>query len=77
MCRLIGNKRNLIDFIETVVVLMSGSASVAANCEFWHAFAGSSVVSRMLAAHSLELYSNDFRALCSLIWQVFPGAPCS
>jgi adenine-specific DNA-methyltransferase len=74
MCRLIGNKRNLIDFIETVVVDVRERLG-GGKLRILDAFAGSSVVSRMLAAHSLELYSNDFEHYAHLFGKCFLEHP--
>jgi adenine-specific DNA-methyltransferase len=74
MCRMIGNKRALIEFIESVVV---GVRNKLGGCKIraMDLFAGSGVVSRMLAGHTVELHSNDFETYGYIFAQCYLQRP--
>ena len=81
MCRLIGNKRALIDFIEDTVWHVRGLCdshklgTLPSKITILDAFAGSTVVSRMLAAHATKLYSNDFENYAHIFGQCYLEHP--
>lgn len=62
----IGNKRKLLDFIETAVIEAKQSIGQE-RVTILDAFSGSGVVSRMLKKHSKKLIANDLELYCQII----------
>jgi adenine-specific DNA-methyltransferase len=68
MITYIGNKRKLVNTIETIVERLQPQTCV-------DAFSGSGVVSRMLLSHSKKLYVNDLELYCQILSDCFLKTP--
>ena len=68
MITYIGNKRKLVNTIETLVERLQPQTCV-------DAFSGSGVVSRMLLSHSKKLYVNDLELYCQILSDCFLKTP--
>src|SRR6056300_935194 len=68
MITYIGNKRKLVNTIETIVERLQPQTCV-------DAFSGSGVVSRMLLSHSKKLYVNDLEKYCEMLSICFLKTP--
>ena len=68
MITYIGNKRKLVDTIETVVKKLDPKSCA-------DAFVGSGVVSRMLLTHCDELHVNDLEKYCEVLSKCFLVTP--
>ena len=68
MITYIGNKRKLVDKIESVIKKLNPKICV-------DAFSGSGVVARMLLTHAEQLYVNDLEIYCEVLSTCYLNTP--
>lgn len=74
MLTCIGNKRKLLPFIEEAVVAVKDALGKTALVVM-DAFAGSTVVARMLTYHAMTLYTNDLEEYSKIMCDAFLRPP--